>query len=306
MTIDMRSRYRGALLGLACGDAVGTTLEFKAPGTFTPIDDMVGGGPFALQPGQWTDDTSMMLCLAESLIECRGFSERDQIERYYRWYDEGYLSSTGVCFDIGATTQRALIAFRSSGDPFSGLTSEKSAGNGSIMRLAPVPLFFARNASEAIRLSGESSKTTHAHPAAVDACRLLGALLVHTIFGATKHELLSPTAMPDRPLVPEIADIAAGGFMSKPASEIAGIGYVVKSLEAALYCFHTTTSYREGCLKAANLGHDTDTTAAIYGQVAGAYYGEHGIPQDWRDKLAMKEKIYDYADRIYDLSVMRR
>ena len=102
------SRYRGSLLGLAVGDALGTTLEFKSPGTFTPITDMVGGGPFNLEPGEWTDDTSMALCLAESLIEKEKFDPIDQMQRYLKWDREGYLSSNGKCFDIGMTVRNVL------------------------------------------------------------------------------------------------------------------------------------------------------------------------------------------------------
>ena len=110
--ITTRDRFRGCLLGLAAGDALGTTLEFKSPGTFEPIGDMIGGGPFGLRAGQWTDDTSMALCLATSLIECGGFDAMDQMRRYVRWRDEGYLSSTGYCFDIGNTVSGALDRFR--------------------------------------------------------------------------------------------------------------------------------------------------------------------------------------------------
>jgi ADP-ribosyl-[dinitrogen reductase] hydrolase len=296
-------RYRGALLGLACGDAVGTALEFRKPGTFEPIDDMIGGGPFELQPGQWTDDTSMMLCLAESLIENNKFDAKDQMGRYYRWYDEGYLSSTGTCFDIGGTTQRALIAFKQSGNPYSGLTTDQSAGNGSIMRLAPVPLFFAMYPPKAEDFAAESSKTTHAHPLAVEACKYMAWILVDTIYGATKEQVLTaPTHMD---LVSEIAEVAAGSFKAKQPPEIVGSGFVVKSLEAALWAFYTTDNFRDGCLRAVNLGNDADTTAAVYGQIAGTFYGEAGIPQEWREKLAMKQKITDYADRIFELSGMR-
>ena len=107
-----RDKYRGALLGLAIGDALGTTVEFKPPGTFAPITDITGGGPFNLKPGEWTDDTSMALCLAESLLGRRGFDAKDQMDRYCRWQEEGYLSSNGRCFDIGNTVSGALAKYR--------------------------------------------------------------------------------------------------------------------------------------------------------------------------------------------------
>ena len=132
----MRSRYQGALLGLAAGDALGTTLEFSLPGSFEKITEMVGGGPFRLLPGEWTDDTSMALCLAESLLECRGFSAGDQMHRYLRWWREGHLSSNGRCFDIGGTVGEALSRFERTGEPFSGSSNPHKAGNGSLIRTA--------------------------------------------------------------------------------------------------------------------------------------------------------------------------
>ena len=176
--LDLRARYRGALLGLAAGDALGTTLEFRAPGTFEPLDDLVGGGPFRLPAGAWTDDTSMALCLAESLLACGGFDPADQMRRYVRWWHEGHLSSTGTCFDIGNTVRQALARFERTGDPWSGSTAPKTAGNGSLMRLAPVVLAFAPAPAEAIRLAGESSRTTHGAREAIDACRYFAALLI--------------------------------------------------------------------------------------------------------------------------------
>jgi ADP-ribosyl-[dinitrogen reductase] hydrolase len=143
----LSDRICGAIIGLATGDALGTTLEFMRPGTFEPITDLIGGGPFRLKPGQWTDDTSMMLCLAESLIETGGFDAKDQLRRYVGWWQEGHHSSTGRCFDIGNTVREALDSFLEHGDPErSGVSHDKSAGNGSLMRLAPVPVFFVRDA----------------------------------------------------------------------------------------------------------------------------------------------------------------
>ncbi len=305
--MDELERYRGALLGLAAGDAVGTTLEFRSPGTFTPIADMVGGGPFRLAPGQWTDDTSMALCLAESLVEKRGFDPVDQLERYLRWFREGHLSSTGEPFGVGGTTTEALLRFEEMDEPYGGSTNPDRAGNGSIMRLAPVPLFFAERPQEAIERSAESSRTTHGAREAVDGCRYLGALLVGAASGASKEELLSERYCPagagyweENPLASRVDRVASGSFKRKEPPEIEGAGYVVHSLEAALWAFHRSASFEEGCLLAVNLGDDADTTAAVYGQLAGAFYGGEAIPESWRSKLARRDLIEELAEKLFN------
>jgi ADP-ribosylglycohydrolase len=304
---DALARYRGSLLGLAVGDALGTTLEFSAPDTFTPITDLAGGGPFGLRPGEWTDDTAMALCLAESLIECRGFDPVDQVRRYVRWYREGHLSSTGACFDIGNTVRAALERFERTGEAYSGSTDPATAGNGSLMRLAPVPLAFARDPGEAVARAAESSRTTHGALEAVDACRYLAALIVGALQGRSKAELLGDTFEPvaglwAAPLAPRIAEIAAGSFRHREPPAVRGTGYVVACLEAALWAFHRTETFREGALVAVNLGEDADTTGAVYGQLAGAYYGEAGIPEAWRQRLARRETIEAYAEGLWRLA----
>jgi len=299
-------RYRGSLLGLAVGDALGTTLEFCRPGTFTPLNDMVGGGPFQLQPGEWTDDTSMALCLAESLIEKQGFDPVHQLETYLKWERDGHLSSTGECFDIGNTVQQALWQFEDTKKPYCGATDAWTAGNGSIMRLAPVPLFYAKNPLEVIEKSGESSRTTHGAATCVDACRYFGALIAGAVNGVAKDVLLSerycPISGAANPLVAEIDEIAAGSFKLRQPPEIKGTGYVVKSLEAALWAFYNSSSFAEGCLLAVNLGDDADTTGAVYGQLAGAFYGESGIPEKWRSQLVDRSLIASFGDRLLTLS----
>jgi ADP-ribosylglycohydrolase len=302
--MDKKNRFRGCLLGLAVGDAVGTTLEFKPRGTFKPIVGMAGGGPFRLKAGEWTDDTSMALCLATSLVETNGFDPKDQIDRYCRWWKEGYLSSNGRCFDIGNTVAESLRQYQKTGNPIAGSTSHDSAGNGCIMRLAPVPMFYFNHPEEAIEKSAESSRTTHGAPACLDACRYLAALLIGALSGSSKEEILSSRYTPvpgfwdRRPLISEIDEIACGSFKRKNPPEIQGTGYVVRSLEAALWSFYKTDSFEAAILKAANLGDDADTTAAICGQLAGAYYGESGIPKKWLDKLAMRKEITELADRL--------
>ena len=312
MTMLDVERYEGCLLGLAVGDAVGTTVEFRPPGSFTPVTDMVGGGPFGLRPGQWTDDTSMALCLADSLIEREGFDAADQMRRYVRWYREGYRSSTGVCFDIGNVVRAALHRFEATGDPFSGPTSSDTAGNGSLMRLAPVPMFYAARPQEAIERSADSSRTTHGTREAVDACRYFAALLVGALTGATKDELLSPGYCPvpdywsEYPLASKVQEIARGSFRRKNPPAIRGTGYVINSLEAALWAFDQSTDFRDGCLRAVNLGEDADTTAAIYGQLAGAFYGSTGIPEAWLNRLAQADVIRERAHALHSLALRGR
>lgn len=302
--MEQLESFRGALLGLAVGDALGSAVEFKPRETFEPLTDMIASDVHGLPPGYWTDDTSMALCLAESLIKKRGMDLADQLERYVRWRCEGYLSSTGQCFDIGNATSSALSNFERTGDPNSGSTDPHTAGNGSIMRLVPVPLFFASHPVAAIEKSAESSLTTHGAREAVDACRYLGALIRSAVNGASKDALLSDPFSPASdgywqeadPLTPKIAGIAAGSFKRKDRSEIKGDFYVVPSLEAALWAFPGSGSFEEGALLAVDLGDDADTTGAVYGQLDGAYYGESCIPERWREKLAFREKIEDYAE----------
>jgi ADP-ribosylglycohydrolase len=293
--VVIRDRYRGALLGLACGDALGTTLEFRSPGSFTPIDDIVGGGPFGLNPGQWTDDTSMALCLAESLLAKAGFDPLDQLQRYVRWWREGYLSSTGTCFDIGIQTRTALARFERAPTPSPAPLDPNAAGNGSIMRLAPVPLFFSADIDKAIDYAGLSSCTTHPAPRCVDACRYLGALIAGAVSGLPKQELLDASYWHWGELHSEIQEIAEGSFKRNQPPDIKGTGFVVRSLEAALWALHETDSFKEGALRAVNLGDDADTTGAVYGQLAGAIYGENGIPPEWREGLP-SDAIVEFAD----------
>jgi ADP-ribosylglycohydrolase len=295
-------RYKGCLLGLAVGDAVGTTLEFKPPGTFKPISDMIGVGPFNLKPGEWTDDTSMALCLAESLLERHSFDPADQMKRYVMWMDHGHLSSNGVCFDIGSTVRQSLSAFKRTGNPYSGPTDPHTAGNGSIMRLAPVPMFYAASLKDGIHFSGESSRTTHGARTCIDACRYFGGLIIDALMGGDKNKILSPPDLAlwkEIPLCPEIAQIANGSFKTKNTPDIKGTGYVVQSLEAALWAFHNSSSFEEGCLMAVNLGDDADTTGAVYGQIAGAYYGKSDIPEKWLKRLAYREMIEEFASGLY-------
>lgn len=294
-------RFRGCLLGLAAGDAVGTTVEFRSRGSFELMTDMVGGGPFELEAGQWTDDTSMALCLATSLLECGEFNPTDQMDRYYRWYRDGYLSSNGDCFDIGNTVSQALANYQKTGNPYSGSINPNTAGNGCIMRLAPVPMFYHYDRNLVQVRSVESSRTTHGAAECLDACRWFGDVLYRALAGASKAEVL---AFQDcvKLETSAIEAIARGDYANKSMDEIRASGYVVASLEAALWCFWQTDSFESAILMAANLGEDADTTAAICGQVAGAHYGMTGIPEGWLLKLTMCQEITALADRLHEVA----
>lgn len=296
--MEMLERYTGCLLGLAIGDAIGSAVEFKSRGSFTPLTGMTGGGPFDLEPGQWTDDTAMALCLAASLTELGEFSALDQMRRYARWMQNGYMSCTGHCFDIGITTRHAILHFLQNGEPLSGPTEPNTAGNGCLMRLAPVPMFFHRQRETAIDKSGLSSRTTHGTLKCVEASQLFGGMLWMALNGASKEEILLGHEVADL-LSADLVAIAEGSYFSKPESEIFGTGYVVDSLEAALWCFKETDNYHDAVLKAANLGDDADTTAAICGQLAGAHYGRAAIPAEWQMQIAKPALIIDLATRLY-------
>jgi len=305
---ETRNRYRGAMIGLAVGDALGTTIEFSRPGQFEHVTDIVGGGPFGLAAGQWTDDTSMALCLAESLIGRGEFDPDDQMRLYLRWYRERYLSSTGRCFDIGNTVSAALRRFELSGNPFAGVSDPHFGGNGSLMRLAPIPLGFSQKPLVAIKMAAEMSRTTHAAPEPIDACRYYAGLIIGSLHGEDKETLLSPCYAPvpglweSDPLSPRVHEVAAGTFKARNPPEIRGTGYVVRALEAALWACWSTNSFEEGVLDAVNLGDDADTTGAIYGQLAGTYYGYEAIPERWRQRVVMVDRIIELADGLLALA----
>ncbi len=298
---SMNDRRRGSLMGMAVGDALGAAVEFKPPGSFELVTNFRAGGPHGLNPGEWTDDTSMALALADS-IATAGWDLNNQAQRYCDWWRNGKYSVNGRCFDIGITCRTSLAEFQHSGDARKAAsTDEYASGNGSIMRLAPVPIKYAELFPDQIQkladLAEESSLTTHASSQCLSACRYFALVLAGLMRGVSRDEVLSPDWEPLqqlrqlKPLADPVDDVALGSFRRLNPPEIKGSGYVVKSLEAALWAFHDAADFREAVLKAVNLGDDADTTGAVCGQLAGAYWGESGIPQEWRDSLARRDLL---------------
>lgn len=290
----IRDRAIGALLGLAIGDAVGTTLEFKARDTYPLLQDMIGGGPFGLKAGEWTDDTAMALALADSLAEVPTLYAADLMQRFVDWHERGRYSCTGRCFDIGITTRQALARWAATGEPMAGSTDPTTAGNGSLMRLAPVALRHFRNRALLRDVAARQSRTTHAAPEAVDACVAYAEVLADAIAGATRSEVLRARSG----FAGAIDAIMLGSWRGKRRSQIKATGYVAHSLEASLWSVGASGSFKEAVLRAANLGEDADTTAAITGQLAGVLYGAGGIPTDWQTRVAWGDTITAQADRL--------
>ena len=274
---------QGMLLGLAVGDAVGTTVEFSARGSFEPVSDMIGGGPFQLEPGQWTDDTSMAICLANSLIHRQAWDPRDCMNRFVNWRDTGYASCTGSCFDIGLTTSSALNRFLRDGDPYAGSKDPASSGNGGIMRLAPAVIALPDDQDAAVACAILQSRTTHASAECLELAAGLAKILHSGELGAGGLD------------VQEISN--------RVEDQIKSSGYVRHTLEAAVWSVATTDTFGSAILRAVNLGDDADTVGAVTGQIAGRIYGINAIPTNWLSKLAWRDDLINLARRLYALPI---
>lgn len=299
----MRDRIefaKSALLGLACGDALGAPIEFRRRDSFPLHTEMTGGGAFGVLAGEWTDDTAMALCLTESLVECQGFDSGDQLARYLRWLDEGYMACQAVCIDIGRTTMNALRRFEYTEASYAGTDNPFESGNGGIMRLAPSVLS-ATNRSMALEHAINSSRTTHASADCLDAAELLGAILWELGQGNDMRVVLEK--------LPEtgergtaIGRIKQGFFRSLNRDEVSSSGYVIDTLEAALWACYRAGSFEEALVTAVNLGEDADTVGAVTGQIAGAAWGIETIPERWLSRLAWREKIEALAAEVGKLA----
>lgn len=285
----VRDRAVGALLGLAVGDAVGAAIEFSPKPRFAVLDGMAEGGPHRLQRGQWTDDTAMALALADSLAQAPGLDPADLMRRFLDWRDTGAYSCTGTCFDIGNATSAALERFRRTGEPMAGSADPAASGNGALMRLVPVAIRHWRDRDTLQAAAAVQTRTTHGSLATLDASAVFADLLADAIAGASLPDILASPA----------AGRIEGGWRGLHRDAIEGSGWVVQSLQAAVWAVSRTTDFRSALLLAANLGNDADTTAAIAGQLAGAIYGAAGIPPEWLEALAWRERLEGAAGCLF-------
>ncbi len=295
--IFTKDRFLGSLLGLAVGDALGAPIEFEKRDSYIPVTNYRAGGPFDLKVGQWTDDTSLALCIGSSLLEKKSFDALDIIKRFHQWFREGYMSCTGNCFDIGNTTKAALLRFEEHSDLYSGAPTDP-ATNGSIMRLAPIPLFYFHNVEKTLFYAGESSRITHAPIECIDACRVLALFIHRALHGYSKSDILK-YKKEDMLVCSSIEEILLGSYQKKSRDEISAKGLATTCLEAALWSFYQTDNFNDGVLLAANLGEDSDTTAAVFGQLAGAFYGVKNITPHFLEGLWDKKLIETMGNDLY-------
>ena len=280
-----KKQFEGCLYGAIVGDALGAPYEFKDRGSYKATLQYNTGGSFNLKKGEWTDDTSMALCAMWSIIESKKVDYNDLMDKWNKWYREGYMSSRDICYDIGMTTSRSLMLYVHTKELFSGPSHPRFSGNGGIMRFAPIAVYcHSKNKEEQLKLGEDYSSLTHPSPICKYSARLLMKIL-QTIFDnpkMTKKEIIDSVYKDD--LTDEMKEIIIGA-LSKKQEDIRTSGFVVHSLEAALFAFIKTNTFIDGLYMIINMGEDTDTVGAIYGQIAGAYYGIDGIDKYYIENL---------------------
>lgn len=298
---EFLNKVKGMLVGLAVGDALGMVCEFARPGEFEYVDGMRAGGPFDLPKGHWTDDTSMALCLAASLLEKQGYDSFDVMDKYVKWRNEGYLSSIGFCFDCGGQIQAELNEFEKDPQRLVPVDQPRTehAGNGAIMRLAPVVLaaYRGRSAKSIVEMARISARETHYSYEAEAATEVFAAMLIRAM-----------QAVGQKSEVEGIELLSTGERFNdvwqrvSQVDELQTSGYIIHSLQVAWWAFQQYDSFEEGMLAVVNLGGDADTNGAIYGQLAGAFYGYEAIPEEWREELHDEADIADMAAALFAMS----
>lgn len=299
-TRALRERFTGALLGLATGDALAAATQFRKPGSFPPVGDLLGGGPFDLPRGAWTDDTAMALCVAESFLDRGSFDPVDQVARFTRWQREGHLSATGQCVGITAGVTRALGAARWRRQRFPGSHDPAQLDPEVLSRIAPAVMFHFNDATAAVEVAADVARTTCQAPLALDACRVFATALHAALAGRDKPAILRAVRQlgDSGTLRPEVADIAAGGYRRALATPARVRSNTLEVLALALDAFEAAANWRDGALACANRGGDSDVLTAAYGQLAGAHFGAPAIPPAWRNSLVARDTIVDFADRL--------
>jgi ADP-ribosylglycohydrolase len=308
--LSFSQRVLGALWGSLTGDALGVPVEFLSREAVRkkPVSDMRGFGTHNQPPGTWSDDSSLLLCSVESLATCQGFNAHDMGQRFVRWEGEGHWTPHGRVFDIGIATSHALSRLAMGTPPEeAGGADEFSNGNGSLMRILPMALWFVDASPEIVAASAhKASALTHRHPRSQMACALYCLIVRELLAGASPtnalHAALTACAAVHHrpPFAAErfhFRQLESVRLADLPEAQIASSGYVIHTLTASIWSLLTSNSFEETVLKAVNLGGDTDTTGTVAGGLAGAYYGVDAIPPHWKTALARHDNIESLFER---------
>ena len=308
--MNRRNFSKNILIGSAVGDALGVPVEFKSRQYLqqNPVTDMMGYGTYNMPPGTFSDDSSMMFCLAESL--CNGYNVNDIAEKFQMWMHEGYWTADGEVFDVGISTRKAINRLRVVKNPTeAGSTAESDNGNGSLMRILPLAIFTKDlSIDERCEIVKEVSSITHAHNRSVLACIYYIEFALNVLDSENLEEAYLNTNFWLKLFLEEneiyknefqyFERILSGKLIDLKEDEINSTGYVMDSLEASIWCLLHTDSYKNCVLKAVNLGHDTDTIACIAGGIAGIYYDVETIPTNWIEQLARVDDILHLAEQL--------
>ena len=293
MPDPMLDRSSGALLGLAIGDALGAPFEGLERDSYPHISDFAAGGVNAVEPGAWTDDTAMAICLAESLLARGRIDERDLLERFLRWYRKGENACGGRAIGISEKTRATLETYERSQRTDAAVEVDNS-GNGAIMRLAPVAIYFHRDSAEARRSAVRQARVTHTSATAVATAELLAELLVLGIRTGDPGDVLRAAT---RALSRHLR--GAIDHRGKTPEQISSAPRAVDTLEAALWCLRRAGNFEGAIVEAVNLGGDSDTLGAVAGQLAGAIFGASAIPTRWRDTLLSRARLAELARQLH-------
>lgn len=300
MGSDQKDRAFGSILGLAVGDALGAPAEFKNRDSFPVITEMQSGGYFNLPAGAWTDDTAMALCLADCLIHNSSFDASDLLRRFLRWMDHSENTSTGKCIGVGQNTIVSLGNFRRTGSITAPFVRGRSDGNGALMRLSPVAIKHWMSPEKAQEIAIIQSRSTHNSELSEQACAFMVGLISGLIAGEIWSKLTIEFSVQEPSS--DMKRIVGRDWKRKTRDEINSGGYVIDTLEAALWAVETTENFEDALIAAVNLGHDADTVGAVAGQLAGARYGANAIPDRWISRIAKLEILNSAFDKLWNIT----
>lgn len=305
---QMNDSVIDSVLGFVVADALGVPVEFKSREELNvrPLKEMIGYGSHFVPEGTWSDDSSMLLATMDSITERSGIDYNDMMKKFCDWYVHKKYTGTGVVFDIGISTHKALNKFYNGIDALDcGLKGEYDNGNGSLMRILPVSLYsYYNNLSEEeeIEMLNNCSSLTHAHEISKLGCKIYTDYISAILDGKDKREAFNALLEKNysnnysKNSINKYTRLLNVNFEKLNISQIKSSGYIVDTLEASIWCVLNTDSYEEAVIKAVNLGGDTDTIAAVTGSIAGLLYGRENIPQRWQSKLRNKEYLMQLID----------